>query len=219
MAHRRSAQYVPALGVERLTAFYDPVVRLTTREARFKRLLLDQAALQPGQRVLDLACGTGTLAVAAKDRAPEADVRGLDGDPAVLSRARDKARAAGVEVHFDEGHSEQLPYGDGSFDVVLSTLFFHHLRREAKERTAREIARVLAAGGALHVADWGPPGDPVMRVAFTAIRVLDGFEPTRDNAAGTLPSIFRGAGLAPSGERDRLRTVFGSLVFYSALMV
>ncbi|CAA9483922.1 MAG: hypothetical protein AVDCRST_MAG45-333 [uncultured Solirubrobacterales bacterium] len=213
---REPERFVPALGFERLTALYDPVVRLTTREARFKRRLLDQASLRSGQRVLDLACGTGTLAVSAKVRAPGAHVQGLDGDPAVLRRARAKAYAVGVEVEFREGRSEHLPYADGSFDVVLSTLFFHHLSREAKERSTREIARVLVPGGSLHVADWGPPGDPLMRLLFTGVRALDGFEPTRDNATGALPAIFRSAGLESGEESGRLRTMFGSLAFYAS---
>ena len=213
---REPERFVPALGFDRLTALYDPVVRLTTREARFKRRLLDQACLRSGHRVLDLACGTGTLAVAAKSRVPGAEVHGLDGDPAILRRARAKADAAGVEVEFRQGRSEDLPYADGSFDVVLSTLFFHHLNRQAKERSAREIARVLAPGGSLHVADWGPPSDPLMRILFTGIRILDGFEPTRDNASGALPAVFRSAGLGSGGESARLRTMFGSLAFYTS---
>ena len=178
--------------------------------------LVASLGITPGLKVLDLGCGTGTLAVAAKCRAPSAEVRGLDGDAAVLRRARDKARRAGVDVRFDEGRSEQLPYEDGSFDVVLSTLFFHHLSRAAKQRTAGEIARVLVTGGMLHVCDWGPPSSPLMRVAFTAIRVLDGFAPTRDNATGALSGIFAAAGLDTDGERGQLRTMLGSLAFYAA---
>lgn len=214
MARERS--YVPALGFGRLTGLYDPVVRLTTRETRFKRQLLEQAGIAPGQRVLDLACGTGTLAIAAKRRQPGAEITGIDGDPAVLARAREKAESEGIRIRFDEGRSERLPYPDGSFDLVLSSLFFHHVAREAKERTAHEIARVLKPGGELHVADWGPPGDPLTSVLFLAVRLFDGFDQTRDNARGRLPEIFESASLSDARERGRLRVVFGVLAFYSA---
>ena len=120
-------RYVPALRFGRLTGVYDPVVRTTTREAEFKRRLLAQAGLKSGQRILDLGCGTGTLAVQAKLSEPAAEVVGLDGDPEVLDRARRKAEAAGAEVEFDEGLSTELPYEGDSFDLVLVTLFFHHL--------------------------------------------------------------------------------------------
>jgi SAM-dependent methyltransferase len=99
---------------------------------------------------------------------------------------------------------------------VLSTLFFHHLDPEPKRRTAREIARVLRKGGELHVADWGPPSDPAMAVAFLAIRLLDGFENTAENFHGELPRIFEEAGLARVEQTDRLRTVLGTLALYRA---
>jgi ubiquinone/menaquinone biosynthesis C-methylase UbiE len=208
--------YVPALRFPALTRFYDPVVAATTREKTFRSLLLQQANVQPGQRVLDLGCGTGTFAVAVKQRQPEAEVFGVDGDPDVLDRARRKAESAGTEVSFDHGRAEQLPYEDGSFDVVTSSLFFHHLDLLTKEQAASEIARVLRSGGELHVADWGPPGDPLMAVASLAIRLLDGFAPTRDNVAGRLPLNFSHGGLVDARERGRLRTMLGAMVFYSA---
>jgi ubiquinone/menaquinone biosynthesis C-methylase UbiE len=209
-------RYVPALGLRALTGLYDPVVRLTTREGTFKSRLIDQAGLQPGERVLDLGCGTGTLAIQAKLGQPSATIVGLDGDPEVLRRARRKAAEAGVEVELDEGYSTELPYADASFDVVLSTLFFHHLTSSDKRRTATEVLRVLRPGGRLHVADWGRPADAAMRVLSTSIRLLDGFEQTRDNLAGGLPRIFGDAGLIGAAEAGRMRTAFGTLAFYRA---
>jgi ubiquinone/menaquinone biosynthesis C-methylase UbiE len=211
-----SRSYVPALRFPALTRLYDPVVRLTTREQRFKELLVDQAAPERGQRVLDLGCGTGTLAVQVKRHQPGAEVAGLDADPEMLARARAKADEAGVELELTEGFSTELPYEDASFDRVLSTLFFHHLDPEPKRQTAEEIARVLRPGGELHVADWGPPSDPAMRVAFQGIRLLDGLSNTAENYRGELPAIFERAGLAKARETGRLRTMFGSLVLYRA---
>jgi SAM-dependent methyltransferase len=209
-------RYVPALRFRALTGIYDPVVRATTREGEFKSRLLDQAALEPGEQVLDLGCGTGTLAIQAKRAQPKAAIVGLDGDPEVLGRAREKADEAAVELELDEGYSIELPYPDASFDVVLSTLFFHHLTGVDKRRTAAEVARVLRPGGRLHVADWGRPADPVMRVLGVSIRLLDGFEQTRANLAGALPEIFERGGLEDAEETDRLRTLFGTLALYRA---
>jgi ubiquinone/menaquinone biosynthesis C-methylase UbiE len=208
--------YLPALRFPALTRLYDPVVALTSRERRFKELLVDQVAPAPGQRILDLGCGTGTLAIQVKEREPRADVVGLDADPEMLGRARAKAERAGVELQLAEGMSDELPFEDASFDRVLSTLFFHHLDPEPKRRTAREIARVLRNGGELHVADWGRPSDPAMAVAFLGIRLLDGFENTAENARGELPRIFEEAGLERAEQTDALRTVFGTLALYRA---
>jgi ubiquinone/menaquinone biosynthesis C-methylase UbiE len=208
--------YLPALRFSALTRIYDPVVALTSRERRFKELLVEQAAPAPVQRILDLGCGTGTLAIQVKRREPDAEVVGLDADPAMLSQAREKAERAGVELTLTEGFSNELPFEDGSFDRVLSTLFFHHLDPEPKRQTAREIARVLRKGGELHVADWGKPSDPVMAIAFLGIRLLDGFDNTADNVQGELPRIFEEAGLEAAEETNRLRTPLGTLALYRA---
>ena len=211
-----SRGYLPALRFPALTRVYDPVVRATTREGRFKEMLVEQAAAEPGQRVLDLGCGTGTLAIQVKQRQPGAEVIGLDADPAMLERGRSKASEAGADVQLDEGYSTELPYEDASFDRVLSTLFFHHLDPEPKRQTAREIARVLRKGGELHVADWGAPADPIMAAAFLGVRLFDGFENTAENFHGELPRIFEEAGLQNAEQTDRIRTVFGTLALYRA---
>jgi ubiquinone/menaquinone biosynthesis C-methylase UbiE len=208
--------YLPALRFRALTRLYDPVVGLTTRERRFKELLVEQAAPSPGQRILDLGCGTGTLAIQLKEREPGAEVVGLDADPEMLAQARAKAERANVELQLAEGMSDELPFEDGSFDRVVSTLFFHHLDPEPKRRTAREVARVLRNGGELHVADWGQPSDPAMSIAFLGIRLLDGFENTADNVRGELPRIFEEAGLGQAEETNRLRTPLGTLALYRA---
>jgi ubiquinone/menaquinone biosynthesis C-methylase UbiE len=207
---------VPALGRDSLTALYDPVLRFATRERAFKERLLDQARIADGDDVLDLGCGTGTLAIWIKQRAPGARVVGLDGDDRMLAKARAKAAGAGVEIGFDEGLSFDLPYPEDSFDRVVTSLFFHHLVDRDKERTIAEVVRVLRPGGELHVADWGPPTDPAMTVLSQSIRLLDGFEPTRANLAGELPTLFERGGLRRVQTHGHLRTVTGALAFYSA---
>jgi class 3 adenylate cyclase len=209
------AGFIPGLG--RLgTRLYDPVVRLTTRERRFKERLLELADLRPGERALDLGCGTGTLAIAACRRQPRASVHGLDADPRMIETARRKADAAGVGLELRQGAATELPYADRSFDVVLSSLLFHHLDRAAKHAAAREVARVLVGGGRLVVADWGRAPDPLMRVLFLTIQLVDGFETTRDNVHGRLPQILRGGGLADVRESAGYRTVYGSLTLFEA---
>lgn len=211
-----SRRYLPALRFPALTRFFDPLVGLAMPERRFKGALVEQAAPRPGQRVLDIGCGTGTLALMVKEAEPEAEVVGLDADPEILELAREKAERARVEVRFDEALSTELPYEDNSFDLVLSTLFFHHLAGADKRQTAAEVARVLKPGGELQVVDYGRQPDPLMRAAITTVRLFDGFEQTRDNVAGALPEIFEYAGLERPAETGRFRTVFGSLSLYRA---
>lgn len=211
-----SPRFIPALRFDALTRIYDPLVRLTTRERAFKDALIEQARLADATAMLDLGCGTGTLALLAKSAAPHLAISGVDADPAVLEMAGRKAADAGHSIHFEQGLADALPYPDRSFDRVLSTLLFHHLSRPVKLRAAKEVARVLEPGGELHVADWGRPHDPLMRVAFLGIQALDGFETTSDNVRGDLPQILAEAGLERVQERRRLRTPLGTIALLSA---
>lgn len=208
-------QYIPALKYDWLTFLYDPVVRLTSREAAFKSALLAQARVQPGQRVLDLGCGTATLTIAIKQSQPLATVIGLDGDPVILRQARVKAERASVDVQLDEGLSYELPYADGSVDRVLSSLFFHHLTRENKLRTLAEALRVLKPGGELHVADWGAPQNMLMRLASQAIVTFDGAT-TKDNFDGLLPELIRHAGFSDIHETQHFNSLFGTIRLHRA---
>jgi ubiquinone/menaquinone biosynthesis C-methylase UbiE len=177
---------------------------------------MKQAGIERGYRVLDLGCGTGTLALLIKSHHPKADVFGLDADPKVLEIAKAKAARAGLNVRFDHGMAFELPYPDAFFDRVISSLLFHHLTRENKERTLREVFRVLRPKGMLHVADWGKAQNWPMRVAFLLVQMLDGFASTSDNISGLLPEIFRRAGFIEVEESPRYTTIVGILSLYKA---
>ncbi|MCH8239880.1 MAG: class I SAM-dependent methyltransferase [Proteobacteria bacterium] len=211
------SKYVPALGYHWLTPYYDVVVGATTRERTFKKALIQQARFEAGQQILDLACGTGTLAIMIKCNKPAASVTAVDGDQAILSLAERKANRAKVAIQFDHAFSEKLPYPDEHFDRVVSSLFFHHLTWDNKKRTACEIYRVLKPRGELHVADWGRAGNKLMRGLFFFIQVLDGFETTQDNVSGKLIELFEQEGFAKVAERQSFPTIFGTMALYSAV--
>lgn len=210
-------KYIPALGYHWLTPCYDAVVGTTTRERSFKQALIKQARFAPGQHVLDLASGTGTLAIWIKQHEPQANVTGVDGDPAILSLAIHKAQKANVPVQFDHALSCSLPYPAAHFDRVVSSLFFHHLSWENKERTVRELFRVLKPGAELHVADWGRADNALMRGLFLFVQLLDGFKNTQDNVSGKLIALFEQAGFVEVTQKQTFSTIYGTMALYSAV--
>lgn len=141
---------------------YDLFVRLASlgRERVYCKKTLDLASPRPGESVLDIGCGTGTLAIAAKQRVGAAGrVHGVDASPEMLARAGRKARRAGAEVVFQNGIVEALPFPDSQFDAVLSTVMLHHLGRKARQQCAHEVRRVLKPGGRVLAVDFArPPG-------------------------------------------------------------
>lgn len=209
-------KYIPALGVGWLTPVYDAVVALTTRERRFRNLLIDQVAPPSGIELLDLGCGTGSLAIGIKRRHPTTRITGVDGDPKVLQLAARKTAREGVEVHFDRALANALPYPDASFDRVVSSLFFHHLSWRAKQEAAAEALRVLRPGGELHVVDWGRPNNGLMRLLFLVVQFVDGFESTSDNVAGRLVELFASVGFEGAVRTATLNTPLGTLSVYRA---
>ncbi|MDQ3375152.1 MAG: class I SAM-dependent methyltransferase [Acidobacteriota bacterium] len=207
----KNEKYIPALSYDWLTPFYDTAVRLTTREKVFKKALVEQAKIKANHRVLDLACGTGTLTILIKNTQPQAKVVGIDGDARILEIAKTKAKQSDVEIQFDEGMSVDLPYEDESFDSVVSSLFFHHLTRENKLKTLREVKRILKPNGEFHIADWGLPANLLMKGSSYLIQLLDGSETTADSFSGLLPKFMADAGFDMVEETNNFNSLFGTI--------
>ena len=189
-------------------------MRWTTREAAFKRALVTGLAASEGERILDLGCGTGTLAIAIANAAPGAAVVGIDADDSMLVRARAKQARSGTAIQWHRGFAQNLPFGDAVFDAVVSSLFFHHLLRPDKRTALAEIARVIRPGGRLLIADWGPPANPAYRALFLAVQLLDGFATTRDSVEGVLPSLMAEAGFDAVRIVREFSTALGTVAIY-----
>lgn len=153
--------------------FYDAVTWLLMmgKERDVREMTLDLAGLGPGQQVLDVGCGTGSLTITAKGRVgPAGAVHGVDAAPEMIEVARRKAARAGLEVDFRAGVVEDLPFPDALFDAVLSSLMVHHLPGdELKRRGFAEMRRVLKPGGRLLVVDFEPPASRLLKAVATAL--------------------------------------------------
>ena len=118
------------------------------------RAFVERLRLTPGTRVLDVACGSGNLSFPAARAG--ADVIGVDIATNLIETARGRARAEELHVYFDEGDAEQMPYGDSSFDVVMT--MFGAMFAPRPEQTAKEMLRVCRPGGRIAMANWTPTG-------------------------------------------------------------
>jgi FkbM family methyltransferase len=174
--------FIPAAGRRWLLPLYDPLLALLTRERAWRGEILRSLDIEPGDIVVDVGCGTGTLAIMAKEQAPQAEVIGADPDPDALARAQKKAARKGVAVGFHRGFGNETAklVGAARATKVVSSLAFHHMAREMQAETLASMHAALAAGGVLRIADFvgghfGGPGDGMLVQDLTAA----GFENVR----------------------------------------
>jgi len=145
-------------GIVHWAAQYDLLVKVAMlgREGRMRERMLDLARIAPGESVLDVGCGTGTLAIAAKRRVGDAGkVDGVDASPEMIQRAVKKSKRAHSGASFRVAHAESLPFETSHFDVVLSTVMLHHLRRDVRAQAIQEMRRVVKPGGRILIVDFG----------------------------------------------------------------
>lgn len=213
----KALPFVPGLAFECLTPLYDGVLRALFDEKALKRRLLAFASVRPGDRVIDVGCGTGTLLQLLADTGPRCWTYGVDADLAMLVQARQKLAQAQGRAVLAAAFAEHLPFALASFDGALSSLFFHHLSSMAKVAALRAIHDVLRPGGTLHVLDFDKPATAAAKAVFSLLRVFDGIDNTRDNARGLLPHRMREAGFSDVVELGRARTLVGTLSYWRAV--
>ncbi len=202
--------YLPAMGRDWMLPLYDPFTRLIGARAAH-RMLIEQAGLRSGQRILEIGTGTGNLLLMAKRRHPDVTATGLDPDPRALAWAGRKARRARVAVQFDRGFAADLPYPDGGFDRVFSAFMFHHLPAADRAAALREVRRVLAPGGSLHLVDFVPAAPSDGRFVRRAHRKV-----AAHGAIDDLPAQLRAAGFTDPAETGTNTTLMGRYATYQA---
>jgi ubiquinone/menaquinone biosynthesis C-methylase UbiE len=199
--------YIPAATYHWLLPLYDVFARLAGSEAAHRQLV-DQAHVEPGHRVLEIGCGTGTLTLLVKQLYPRAEVVGLDPDPRALARAERKAQKRGLAVRLDRGFADELPYADASFDRMLSAFMLHHLALDEKRKTLREAWRVLRGDGTFHALDFAGAGHHGLIAHLFSRAHLEHGHP--------VPDLLREAGFADVRETAQRPTMFGRVGYWRA---
>lgn len=177
-------------------------------KGRNSKMVIELAKIQPGDTVLDVGCGSGSLTLAAGYRAgPKGKVYGIDASPEMIEVAQKKASDSGLPVKFKVGLIEKLDFPNATFDVVISRLAIHHLPDDLKSKGFTEILRVLKPGGYVRIADFFPPANPILRHLMSAVighRMAQ-------TSAWSLPPMLKSAGFVEVTS-EPTRSVFLALI-------
>ena len=214
----KEREFTPPLGKSWLTPFYDRAIAVFTRERRWRRAIVEKAALLPGDKVIDVGCGTGTLLRALMASCPEAGFIGVEPDPAALAIAQRKFGAGVDMVRWHNGFLDSLELSDGwQPDKIVSSLVLHQVPVSQKRAILEQIENLLAPGGMALIADYMGQDAPVMRALFrSSVQLLDGVKDTQPSADGAveklLAEIFADAELL-----DRIHTATGTISLWRGI--
>lgn len=196
--------YLPAAGHDIFLPFYDWTAKLLGAD-RARESLLRRLSSQPGDQFLDLGCGTGTFATRLKQRFPAVEIVGLDPDPKALARARRKAERAHLSIHFDQGFGESLSYPQARFDAVFSSFVFHHLQEQNREKTLREVRRVLKPGGSFYLMDF----EASQSSGHGFFCIFHSTERLSDNTEPRILQLLNAAGFSQPHKIETYKVFFG----------
>jgi demethylmenaquinone methyltransferase/2-methoxy-6-polyprenyl-1,4-benzoquinol methylase/phosphoethanolamine N-methyltransferase len=161
--------------------------------SRGSRMVVEMAHIQPGDKVLDVGCGTGNLTLTARKSAGASGMAvGIDSSPEMIEMARKKAKRRASDTQFEVGLIEKIPYPEATFDVVISRLMVHHLPDDLKRQAFLDVLRVLKPGGSFFIADFNRPENPLLAHLSMAL-VGHGMMQTN---IGKLPPMLAEAGFA-----------------------
>lgn len=191
----KDRNYIPAFNFDILTPFYDFFVELLGYGYSQRDKVVKLLKLKKGENLLDVGCGTGTLIIIAKENYPNVDMIGIDIDQKVLRIAKKKISKKGLHIKILEASAGELPFKKNSFDVVVSSLVFHHLPKEVKISALKETYRILKPNGRFLLADFGENGFLVkFWNILSHLLMLPEAKTFEDNVRGLIPVLMEQSG-------------------------
>lgn len=215
MDQNKTTSFIPALGYDFLTAYYDMAIKLTMPEKKFRRILVESINPQDDESILEFGFGTGQNLILVKNQNRNIKLTGLDIDPKVKDIANYKLDKNKHSVQLDLYSGNMFPYSDNHFDKIYSCLVFHQLDAYTKTNCLKEIYRVLKPEGELIIADWGKASNLVMRLTFGLVQLLDGFKTTNDNVKGKMLEYISSVGFKNVQITQSINTAIGTFSYFS----
>lgn len=158
-----TTKFIPALGYDFLSDYYDLAIRFTMPEKKFRNKLIDFVNPKDEEKILEFGFGTAQNIIILKQRFPDCNIQGVDIDPKIKKIAEFKLNKGGIDVPLLLYNGNTLPFEDNSFDKAYSSLVFHQLDKITKLKCLLEIRRVLKSNGQLIIGDWGKAKNRWMR--------------------------------------------------------
>lgn len=183
-------KYIPPVTWNFLTPFYDFFCWITGLGPKFKQKILNSVEIRSGDKIADIACGTGVFLKIAKRKYPHANFIGLDPDEKALSIAKNRLEKVGLQVDLQKAFAEALPLETESVNVCFTTLALHHMPDRIKKKAIEEMHRILKKGGKIVVTDFGKSNSAVLRklLSWENIEYLEG------NLRGLIEEFMHQAG-------------------------
>ncbi|MBS3126695.1 class I SAM-dependent methyltransferase [Candidatus Woesearchaeota archaeon] len=200
--------FIPAARFHVLTPLFDALCNAVGLGGKYRNRIVAKLDIQGKMQVLDAGCGSGSLALDVKKRYAKAALYAVDADPTILAIAEQKAKEAKQQIHFRKAFLQKLPFPDNSFDVVYSSLVFHHLSSNIKKEAMKEIHRVLKKDGRFLLIDFGRPKH-ILFAIFSWFTVI--FEEGYDNYKGRIPIMVTDSGFSKVTEVEKYKFNIASL--------
>ncbi len=213
----RADAHTPPLGHRALTPLYDLAIAAMTREKTWRSAVIEAIDPSPGDRILDIGSGTGSLAIALHAECPRIRYIGIDPDAEAIRRARKKIARTEGDIRFQEGFfSTDKEYFSDPPNKIVSSLVLHQVPLAEKRRIIAQARKSLAPGGSLFIADYGLQRG-VQRLLFrSTVQALDGVKDTQPNADGIIALLLNEAKFSSISEERRIKTPTGTITLYRA---